>query len=132
VDFTLETVMTKSPHTIDASANAEAAHEMLLRCGIRHLPVKHEGEIIGVLSERDVNLALSLTGEATSPISVFSLCSKPAYVVDKGEPIALVLRTMAEQHYGSVLVTEHGQLAGIASTSDLLRGMAVWLEREAE
>ena len=132
MDFTLELVMTPSPVTIHADASVEVAHQLLMQHHVRHLPVEHAGEIIGVLSERDVNLALSLTGEATAPVSVFSLCSKPAYLVDKSEPIALVLRTMAEHRYGCVLVTQYGRLVGIASASDLMRGMAIWMEREGE
>jgi acetoin utilization protein AcuB len=132
VDFTLEQVMTRSPHTIQAGASAQAAHEMLTQHTIRHLPVEENGKIIGVLSEREVNLALSLTGERTTPVSVFSLCSQPAYLVERSEPIALVLRTMAAHRYGCVLVTEQGRLAGIATATDMLRFMAIWLEREAE
>ena len=132
MDFTLEQVMSRSPHTVDAAASIATAHAMLVRLGVRHLPVEHDGEVIGVLSEREVNLALSLSGDQVAAASVFSLCSKPAYIVEKSEPIALVLRTMAEHRYGCVLVTEHGRLVGIASASDLMRGMAVWLEREGE
>ncbi len=132
MNFTLEQVMTEFPHTIQAHESAERAHELLLEYGVRHLPVEADNRIIGVLSDRDVNLALSLRGEQPSDVSVFSLCSKPAYMVAKDEPITLVLRTMAEQRYGCVLVTERDRLVGIATTSDLLRWMAAWLEAAGE
>ena len=128
MNFTLEQIMTEFPHTIPAHESAERAHELLLEYRVRHLPVEVERKIIGVLSERDVNLALSLTGKPDSGVSVLSLCSKPAYMVGKDEPIALVLRTMAEQRYGCVLVEERGRLVGIATTSDLMRWMAAYLE----
>lgn len=128
MNFTLEQVMTEFPHTIQAHENAEQAHELLREYGVRHLPVEVDNRIVGVLSDRDVNLALSLRGEKTSDIKVLSLCSKPAYMVEKDEPITLVLRTMAEQRYGCVLVAERGRLVGIATTSDLLRWMADWIE----
>lgn len=128
MEFTLEQVMTQFPHTIGADKSAEDAHQLLVRHQVRHLPVEQDGTIIGVLSERDVNLALSINGKSNSPVSVFSLCSKPAYLVEKDEPLAPVLRTMAEHRYGCVLVTEQGRLAGIATASDLLRWTATWLE----
>jgi len=128
MNFTLEQVMTEFPHTIQAHESVARAHEMMLEHQFRHLPVEVDGRIIGVLSDRDVNLALSLRGEKISDVSVMSLCSKPAYMVAKAEPMALVLRTMAEQRYGCVLVAERGRLVGIATTSDLLRWMATWLE----
>lgn len=129
MNFTLEQVMTELPWTIPASASALSAHALLLQHHIRHLPVEADGEIIGVLSERDVNLALTLEGQG-QPAAVFSLCSKPAYMVDKAEPLPLVLRTMAEHGYGSVLVTDGGRLVGIATTADLMRWMASSLENE--
>lgn len=132
MNFTLEQVMTEFPHTIQAHESAKRAHEMLLEYQVRHLPVEVDGRIIGVLSERDVNLALSLRADKPNEVSVFSLCSKPAYMVAKNEPITQVLRTMAEQRYGSVLVAEQGRLVGIATTSDLLRWMATWLEEARE
>lgn len=128
MNFTLEQVMTEFPHTIQAHESAERASELLVEYGVRHLPVEADNRIIGVLSDRDVNLALSLRGGKPSDVSVFSLCSKPAYMVAKDEPITLVLRTMAEQRYGCVLVTEGGRLVGIATTSDLMRWMAEWLD----
>ena len=132
MNFTLEQVMTEFPYTIQAHQSVERAHEVMLEHQVRHLPVEADGKVIGVLSDRDVNLALSLRGEKTSPVSVFSLCSKPAYMVTKDEPITLVLRTMAEQRYGCVLVAERGRLVGIATTSDLLRWMSTWLEAADE
>lgn len=132
MNFTLEQVMTEFPHTIQAHESAERAHELLVEYGVRHLPVEADNRIIGVLSDRDVNLALSLRGGKPSDVSVFSLCSKPAYMVTKDEPITLVLRTMAEQRYGCVLVAEGGRLVGIATTSDLMRWMAEWLEAADE
>ena len=128
MNFTLEQVMTEFPHTIQAHENAERAHELLREYGVRHLPVEVDNRIVGVLSDRDVNLALSLRGDRPSDISVLSLCSKPAYMVEKDEPMTLVLRTMAEQRYGCVLVAERGRLVGIATTSDLLRWMADWID----
>lgn len=116
MNFTLEQVMTEFPHTIQAHESAERAHALLIDYGVRHLPVEVDDKIIGVLSDRDVNLALSLHG-GTAKVSVLSLCSKPAYMVTKDEPITLVLRTMAEQRYGCVLVADQGRLVGIATTS---------------
>jgi acetoin utilization protein AcuB len=132
VNFTLEQVMTEFPHTIDADETADTAHAMLIRYGVRHLPVEQAGEIVGVLSERDVNLALSPSGEGAGAIAVLALCSRPAYMVDKREPLAPVLRRMAERRYGCVLVSDRGQLVGIATAPDLFRWMAAWLERDIE
>lgn len=130
MNFSLEQVMTELPRTVPARASVKEAHGLMVQHGIRHLPVEENGTIVGVLSDRDVNLALTFNGGA-SPVSVFTVCSKPAYMVEKGEPITLVLRTLAENGYGCVLVTDRSRLIGIVTTSDLLRWTAARLEQEA-
>ncbi len=132
MNFTLEQVMTEFPHTIQGDQTADAAHAMLVRYGVRHLPVEHSGQIVGVLSERDLNLALSPNGRGAGKTTALALCSRPAYMVDKREPLAPVLRTMAERRYGCVLVSDGGKLAGIATAADLFRWMAAWLERDSQ
>ena len=44
-----------------------------------------------------------------------------AYTVDTSEPLDGVLEEMATRHLGSVLVTSHGRLAGIFTTTDACR-----------
>ncbi len=49
--------MTKEPATIDADATAEVALDMMLSGGYRHLPVVEEGELVGMVSIRDLSAA---------------------------------------------------------------------------
>ena len=126
--LSLQEVMTPFPYTVDASQSAQTAHTLLTKHRVRHLAVEHEGEIIGVLSDRDVNLALNMDGDDTGLTPVFALCSKPAYVVDVAEPFAKVARSMADHRYGCALITENGKLSGIVTTTDLCRLLAELLE----
>jgi CBS domain-containing protein len=45
--------------TIEASNNLEVALSLMIDNDVRHLPVvtKHTGELVGIISERDVRLA---------------------------------------------------------------------------
>lgn len=125
---TLEQAMTPFPYTIDAKQSAETADTLLKKHRVRHLAVMAEGEVIGVLSDRDVAHAMAMDSGERGLTPVFTLCSKPAYVVDKSEPLARVVRTMAEHHYGCVLVSDQGQLSGILTTTDVCRLFAEQLE----
>jgi CBS domain-containing protein len=54
LDDPVSGVMTPSPHTLDAEANAYAAALLIARHGIRHVPVVDGGKLIGVVTERDL------------------------------------------------------------------------------
>ena len=46
--------MTPHPETLDADDTTEHAAVLMIHGGFRHLPVMHEGEVVGVLSIRDL------------------------------------------------------------------------------
>ncbi len=130
MSLTLTEAITPFPYTVDAKQSAETAHSLLVKHKVRHLAVVHEGDIVGVLSDRDVSQALSMESGEKGLTPVFTLCSKPAYVVDKSEPLAKVVREMANHHYGCALVTEDGKLVGIVTTTDVCRLLADHLEAQ--
>jgi CBS domain-containing protein len=52
-----EVYMTPDPVTIAAEESVEAAAARMVERGIRHLPVVEEGQVIGVVSARDLLLS---------------------------------------------------------------------------
>jgi CBS domain-containing protein len=46
--------MTASPETLDADDTTEHAAVLMIHGGFRHLPVVEQGEVVGVLSIRDL------------------------------------------------------------------------------
>ncbi|MEW6270451.1 MAG: CBS domain-containing protein [Thermodesulfobacteriota bacterium] len=46
------------------------------------------------------------------------------YVVEDDEPLDVVAREMADRQIGSALVTRHGKLVGIITTTDVCRLLA--------
>jgi CBS domain-containing protein len=89
--------------------------------GIRHLAVKSEGELVAVITERDIRNARNLNSDADD-LSVGEICLRHAYVVELSEPLDRVLLGMADQHIDSALVVKDGKLAGIFTISDACRG----------
>ena len=55
-------VMTLSPHTIGSDQKLTLAHKMMREYHLRHLPVLRAGELVGVLSERDLFFLESVAG----------------------------------------------------------------------
>ena len=55
----VEDLMTRDPETIDADEPLERAAVLMLHGGFRHLPVAEGGEIVGVLSMRDLMVVVA-------------------------------------------------------------------------
>ena len=118
--------MTPFPYSIDVDAPLAEAHAFLRERHIRHLPVTERGELMGVLTYRDIKLALGpdLGSPPERELSVADVYQSDCYVVDAGEPAEAVAAAMAERHLGSALVTRAGKLVGIFTTTDACRALA--------
>ena len=119
----IKSVMTPFPHWIDASEPLLAARDMMQQLGVRHLPVKEDGQLVSVITDRDVKFVMD-PGLGLPPrealrvrdVGVFS-----AYVVDLNTPLSAVLLEMAERRIGSVMITRNGDLCGIFTSTDACR-----------
>jgi CBS domain-containing protein len=118
--------MTPFPFSIDIEAPLAEAHAFLRDRNIRHLPVTRDGVLAGVLTDRDIKLALGpdLGSPPERELRVSEVFQPESYVVDAGERLEDVAATMAERHVGSALVTRAGKLVGIFTTTDACRALA--------
>lgn len=113
----IKAVMTPFPHTIDAGEAMQRAVDTLAEHGIRHLPVVDGETLVGVVSEREVELARR-AGFTGRELTVRDLATHGACVVDLDEPLDNVLLRMADQRIDCALVTRQDRLTGIFTTTD--------------
>lgn len=120
---TLLTLMTPFPFSISETATLAQAREMMDAHRFHHLPVMEGGVLTGVISGRDVAIALApgLGGRSADKIQVGDVMTPHPYVVEISEPLDQVLEQMARQHIGSAVVVKHGKLAGIFTVTDVCR-----------
>lgn len=111
-------------HSIEAGEPLEDAAELMKKLSIRHLPVTLKGKLVGILSERDVNLAGSIMGDESNKLPVIDVCNQHPYTVSPETSLADVATTMADKHYGSAIVVKDGKLAGIFTAIDACRVLA--------
>lgn len=139
-------VMTRDVSVIVESESLRAALRKLLRRRVSGLPVVNAaGEVVGVLSERDllrwqrerlVALARGAGDEAAGGVAaletttVGEVMSKPAVVLEDTAPLTTALDVLVDQHIGRLPVTHQGRLIGIVTRSDVLRAMAALAELE--
>ena len=118
--------MTPFPYSIDIEAPLAEAHAFLRQQQIRHLPVTRNGVLAGILTDRDIKLALGpdLGSPPERELRVADVFQPETYVVDAGQCLEDVAATMADRHIGSALVTRGGKLVGIFTTTDACRALA--------
>lgn len=120
---TLATTMTPFPHSIDVNQPIKDAMSMMDEHGFHHLPVTEDGDLVGVLSERDIRFLDSPFSSASldDDLYVKDVYTSRAFVVDIHDSLEDVLHIMAEKHLGSALITKNGKLAGILTPNDVYR-----------
>jgi acetoin utilization protein AcuB len=119
----IRSVMTPFPHFVAAGDSLLAARALMVEHEVRHLPVKEGDRLVGMLTDRDLKRALDpdLGLPPKDELFVRDVSVPDAYTVDTSEPLDGVLEEMAARHLGSVIVTSHGRLAGIFTSTDACR-----------
>jgi acetoin utilization protein AcuB len=124
--------MTPGPHTIAPSETLARARELMKEYGIRHLPVVSGGKLVGLLSDRDVNLLMGLGRVRLDAVTVDVAMTPRPYAVRPDASLNQVARIMAERKYGSVVVMEKQVVIGVLTTTDALVALADTLEGKHE
>lgn len=121
---TIAQYMTSHPFTIGHDIKLSVAHEMMQQHRVRHLPVLNAGNLVGVLSQRDLYFLETFKDVRLSEVAVEEAMSGDPYVVDSKTPLAEVAREMIRRKLGTALVAEHGRVIGIFTALDGLRALA--------
>jgi len=118
--------MTNCPHRIGTESSLDEALESMQLKGIRHLPVVEDGELLGVLSERDIVLTLAVCKEKGFCPLLTDLCQNEPYLVNRDDELSSVASEMAEKKLDYALVADaEGSVVGIFTTTDALRMVAL-------
>lgn len=121
----VKSVMTPFPFAIERDAGVNEARDLMWEHEIRHLPVRDEGEFVGVVSERDIGLVLaSRPQDDPAHITIREVYTPNPYTVDLNVPLDQVLSHMAAEHIGSALVTREEKLVGVFTVTDACAAFA--------
>jgi len=112
---------------IEARASAETSLDDCLALiqgrGYRHLPVMDGEKVLGIISQRDLNLFKNLAG-AKQPIQAKDIMHADPFVVTHDTPLEHVVFALSEKKIGSALVRdEAGKVSGIFTTTDAMNAL---------
>ena len=120
----ISNVMSPCPHFIEQEQALSAAHTIMRKHGIRHLPVCEHGKLVGLVSTGDLHLVETLDGVDPNDVSVREAMTPEPYQVHPSAPLREVVLAMAQHKYGCALVTQGAEIVGIFTTIDALRAFA--------
>jgi CBS domain-containing protein len=103
-------VVTVSPDTTLAEARA-----LLDANRVRHLIVTSYGDVVGVVSDRD------LIARRSGGTSVADVMTSPAITIESTETVKKAANLLEGRKLDCLPVVARGQLAGIITTTDVLR-----------
>lgn len=128
---TIGDVMTAQPFTIGQEQTIAVALAKMTEHRIRHLPVLHGGQLVGLLSDRDAGLIGSLNDVDPNKITVEEAMSLNPWTVTIHASLSDVVREMTQHKYGSAIVVDlRGHVVGIFTTHDALEALSELLEAQ--
>jgi acetoin utilization protein AcuB len=118
--------MTAGPHTIGREQSLTAAKQLMHQNHVRHLPVLHAGKLVGVISERELDVIEALPG--SKQLSVEDAMVPDVYTISDDAPLETVAADMARLKLGSAVVVKGGDVVGVFTAVDGLRALAELLK----
>ena len=120
--ITVDKIMSRGVHTLAPTDTVKKASEMMTRYGHEGFPVVAEGQIVGVLTRREIDKALhhQLGGSA-----IRQFMHKGEFSVTPQDSVDTLQALMTREGLGQVPVVENGKIIGIATRTDLIK---LWSE----
>lgn len=122
--------MTPTPQCIEAGLTLEQARERMFQLGARHLPVLENGALVGIVSERDIDLfeaALHTDDAAEDRITVAQAMTVQPFTCGPDAHLHAVATEMAAHKYGTAVVVDPdhpARVVGVFTSTDALRALA--------
>jgi acetoin utilization protein AcuB len=124
-------IMQREVVVVSPQATLRDASEIMHIQDVRHLPVVDAGQVVGIISDRDLRCYLSelflsepemTPSSARKTISVRQVMQTKPITLEPESDIQEVIDCMLEFKIGAVLITDtEGHLRGVVSYEDVIR-----------
>jgi CBS domain-containing protein len=121
---TVRDSMTPSPKTIESDANVVEAAKAMSSQNVGSLPVVENGELVGMVTDRDLVTQVMAKGLDPNRASVGEIASRQPVVATPDEPLDAALRRMASEQVRRLPVVDDGRLVGILAQADVAQDAA--------
>ncbi len=127
---TVSKIMATDVVALDRNASLGSAKDIMDRRRLRHFPVVENGNVVGVVSQRDLfraSLASMLGYEERTKkafldnLSIKGIMSDPPITVTADTGISEAARLMVEKKVGCLPVVDGNRLIGLVTDTDFLK-----------
>jgi predicted transcriptional regulator len=117
----VQDIMTRDVKFCDPDTNLAAVAEIMWRNNCGALPVLTESKLIGVLTDRDMCIALGTRNWRAGDLAVRDVAMKPVFTCGPDEDVHAALKTMRKHQIRRVpVVGDDGKLAGILCLDEMV------------
>lgn len=109
--------------TIECEDPVLEAIQLMADKHIGALPVIRNGELVGIVSERDYARKVILKGRSSSDTPVWQIMSSPVITVTPDEDVHHCMQLMTEHRIRHLPVLEGGKMVGMISIGDLVKAV---------
>ncbi|HEX6571877.1 MAG TPA: CBS domain-containing protein [Steroidobacteraceae bacterium] len=107
--------------SIDVEDPVLEAIQLMADKHVGALPVTRNGELVGVISERDYARKVILLGRSSAETPVWQIMSSPVVTVSPDEDVRQCMQLMTHRRIRHLPVVEDGRMIGVVSIGDLVR-----------
>ena len=120
----VEEFTTPNPITAPESATVDELTELMRANEIRHVPIVRDSQVVGIVSERDLRVASTLSRFEKTQVLAADLMVPHPVTVSSATPLDEVAAEMVHSKIGSVIVNdEDNQMLGIFTITDALNAL---------
>lgn len=115
-------VMSKNPDALSDDTTLKQAAIEMKKHDFGFLPIRHDGEIVGVVTDRDLVIRALANGLDYSTASLKEVMTKELYYCNEEDDIKQVAEIMSKKKVNRLVVyNDKKELTGIISAGDVAR-----------
>ena len=115
--------MTRKPLTVSPEEDIKVAFNTLTDHNIRQAPVIGDGKLLGIITDRDLRMAL-VQYETEPALMVKSVMTPDPVTVKESAKLKDAARIISKNKFNALpVISDSGELAGVLTTTDILNGL---------
>ncbi len=122
-------IMMKNVLTAEPDVNLREAAEVMADNHIGCLVVVEGGKLAGIVTDRDVLLAVADSGKKIDKLTVGDVMTHYVITTNPDSPIEKAIQLMIENNVKKIPVVEDGELVGIITMTDVVLAQPKLIEK---